>query len=469
MFYVKGRKAASKVSKTATALSSKTGLDYVVRPIHSGISSGVGHVSNGVGHMSAVAGNMTSHVMSMPSGMRRRSSMRHTRFEAMDDKLTDSMLGESDFGSVYSNPTQPSSNSILYESGYAGIDNSVNDSVEPINVVQPYVSFPVVAEKIEPSQVYPEQNIDIQGPSNGKKLTDDLAEIKDKMHELTWHLFDDHTYVMKNPNTVFFGEAKGIDKRRKKRDPSKQMNKYLHTAQYSHSNPFVSRVGLYVEPIIGSTYSLLCLFRAGFNVVTWRDPILTFWLSFFCGIIAVVLFVFPWRIFLFVVGFWAVGPQNWAVRVLREQGHIPEVVKEDRKNANEETPRFDIVPVDKPIFTKESRAAGNEPIRAPSLAIDPREIHHVVVPYSPLVYQRCNDWPPEHEYSHVKRDPTYNSSQRNGVTNYNMLRNLSSVSDQPMDSNRLSKLRRRLRRSVASPLEPGTHNKFPERTRVDTA
>lgn len=73
---------------------------------------------------------------------------------------------------------------------------------------------------------YPDQDIDVTGPSTGKKITDDLAEVRDKMHELTWHLFDDHTYVIKNPNAIFFNEARKGKARSS--DPKKDMDKYLH-------------------------------------------------------------------------------------------------------------------------------------------------------------------------------------------------------------------------------------------------
>jgi hypothetical protein len=426
----------------------------------------VGHVSNSVGHMSTVAGTMTSHVMSIPSGMRRRGSInkdagvasdvsRYGHFGAHDTQPIEHALTGTDLESADSSPLPPIDDS--------GEEQGCGITGEGERGTQVLATLPPQAESIDPSLVYPEQNIDIQGPNNGKKLTDDLAEIKDKMHELTWHLFDDHTYVIKDPNAVFFGDAKNLEKRRKKRDPAKQLNKYLHMAQYSHTNPFVSRVGLYVEPIIGSTYSLLCLFRAGFNVVTWRDPFLTFWLSLACGIIAIILFLFPWRIVLFVVGFVVVGPQNWAIRVMREQGHLPSARVYSSKASGDDgdnSIQFDTVPQDKPIFTKDSRRQGNDPGSLPDSPVDPREIHHVVVPYSPLVYQRCIDWPPEPEYAQVRRQITTVPSQ--------IRRNVSPASEQTNDLHRFSKLRRRFRRNGNSPLGPGFPPRVSDRKRTST-
>lgn len=261
------------------------------------------------------------------------------------------------------------------------------------------------ADDIDTTLLLPEQNIDVEGKNSGKKLTEDLDDIKDKMHEVTWHLFDDQAYVIKNSNTIYFGDGKKAEKKRKS-DVKKQLDKYLGLRQYSHTNPFVARVGMYVEPIIGSSYSFLCLFRAGFNVLTWQDPIMTFWLSLFCGVLVIILFIFPWRLFFFVVGVFVVGPQNWVIRILRDRGHLP-LAPKYKGMSNKHllfSEEINGLPKDAPIFTSEDRRPGNEPRNAKPLSDDPREIHHVVVPYTPLKYQRCYDWPPEAQYAQVKRE-----------------------------------------------------------------
>lgn len=175
---------------------------------------------------------------------------------------------------------------------------------------------------------------------------------------------------------------------------------------------------MYVEPIIGSVYSFLCLFRAGYNVVTWRDPMLTFWVSLFCGILVVVLFVFPWRLFLAFLGVFLVGPQNLVIRIMRERGHLPPAPEYKVQNDNHLlfTEEISEVPSHVPIFTAEDRRPGNETYRNLKPVIDdPREIHHVPVPYSPLIYQRCYDWPPESQYALVSREIPSEEKQR-GLT-----------------------------------------------------
>ena len=129
------------------------------------------------------------------------------------------------------------------------------------------------------------------------------------MHELTWHCFDDQIYTIPGRDTLYFGDTKKPERKRK--DAKKKLDKLLNVAKYSNSNPFIARMGLYVEPIIGSLYSFLCLFRAGFNVATWQDPMFTFLLSLFSVCLSIVLFLFPWRQFLFVFGFWLVGTKRF--------------------------------------------------------------------------------------------------------------------------------------------------------------
>jgi hypothetical protein len=444
-----GRKAASKVTKTATALSSKTGLDYVVRPIQSGISSGVGHVSSSVGHMSSVAGNMTHHVMAMPSGIRRRSLIpnttpTHTTPTHPRGGNRDSFDSFDDAGFASSDDSVSVSNGRQKVRTILGSAESRNDD-DGLNI-EVSNSFQSLGDKVDPNSGYPEQDIDIQGPSTGKKIPDDLAEIKDKMHELTWHLFDDYVYVVKNPNAVFFGDAQKPDKRRKT-NINKQMDKYLHIGQYSHPNPFVARVGTYVEPIIGSSYSLLCLFRAGFNVVTWQDPMLTFWLSFGCGILAIILWFFPWRIFLLCVGIWLVGPQNWALRILREQGYISADIRRIISKRTESDYDHSDVPLSQPIFTADSRKQGNDARVQSMSSIDPKEIHHIVVPYSPLMYQRCNDWPPEPEYAQVVSTIADSVAGKDIRAQYQIRRHKSIAGLEINDGTMFGRLRRRWRRN----------------------
>jgi hypothetical protein len=154
----------------------------------------------------------------------------------------------------------------------------------------------------------PEQDIDKEGEGTGNTLPEDLSEIKYKMHELTMHLFNDRAYAVKNPDGVFFGHENRAS-RKGEYNINRHIERSLRLGQYSHGNPILARLGLYLEPIIGSALSFLCFFRALFNVYTWRDPMLSFWVSLILSALTAVLFVFPWRIALFLAGLVVVGPQ----------------------------------------------------------------------------------------------------------------------------------------------------------------
>lgn len=59
------------------------------------------------------------------------------------------------------------------------------------------------------------------------------------------------------------------------------------------------------------------------------------------------------------------------------------------------------IPEDKPLF--QCHPSPNTRIRpVDRQRVDGRAVQHVIVPYSPLMYQRFYDFPPEPEYSHVK-------------------------------------------------------------------
>ena len=251
----------------------------------------------------------------------------------------------------------------------------------------------------------PEQDIDRQGPSTGTKLTDDMAEIKEQMHKFTCHLFNDKTHVIKQANAVYFGSTTKHGAKKRKHDVDTDLQRLLQVGQYSHANPIVSRIGQYLEPLVGGAQAWLCGCRACFNIYTWRDPFLSFWISLWGIVTVAILFVFPWRLFLLGVGLIVVGPQNLIFRWLkerREQSKPPPL--RSRIMTNDEVSILEDFPEDQPLFA--GHPAPNQhatPIDRDHL--DAREVHHVVVPYSRLMYQRFYDWPPEAAYAQVKKKP----------------------------------------------------------------
>jgi hypothetical protein len=176
-----------------------------------------------------------------------------------------------------------------------------------------------------------------------------------------------------------------------------EYNKLLSIDKYSHGNPWVNKVGVILQPIVEIALEWLCLFRALFNIFTWRDPILSFWISIIGPILVVVLHFFPWRWVMGIVGILVMGPQNWLLRVMREREEgfepydVDKIVK--KKRVKKETE-----PEELPLFSM--YAPDNRPVN--NSQIDSSNVRKIVVPYSPLMYQRFYDWPPENEYARVR-------------------------------------------------------------------
>jgi hypothetical protein len=155
----------------------------------------------------------------------------------------------------------------------------------------------------------PQQDMDRGGGGgNDKSILEDITEVKMKLHDMTLQQFNDQAYTIKDSDAVYFGQSQSR-KRKTDEDVSRQLDKLLGLGQFSNGNMIVGKISPYVEPIIGGANSFICLFRALFNIFTWRDPFLSFWFTLIGSILAAILFFFPWRIVLFVAGIVLVGPQ----------------------------------------------------------------------------------------------------------------------------------------------------------------
>ena len=374
------REAFRHTRKTATQGIVKTAHTVGEIPGISHVATGIGHVvspiKTGMGNVGHMLERQSAHIRSHPVG--------YESDTASSTAQSDQPHADHHGGMVTSNGTRLQKTDSKDHS-----EHSLETDASPTSLASKVSSGDQTA--------WPDQDLEQNGPSTDKKLTDDLNESKDKMHELTWHLFDDKVYKLDSDGRgLYFGDAKKPEKRRK--NLPKHLNKLLEVEQYSHSNPFVARLGLYVEPIVESSLSFLCMFRAIFNATTWQDPMLTFWLSIFLFLASVILFIFPWRLFLFVVGLLLVGPQNYVIRKLRAKYNWPPRRRATRREKKSETEPGPVA----------YRHVGLHGILGPRPRVeaDPREIQHVVVPYGPLMYQRFYDWPPEPQYAKVyQEDP----------------------------------------------------------------
>lgn len=278
----------------------------------------------------------------------------------------------------------------------------------------------------------PEQDIDIKKKPD-KKLPAVLAEARHKMHAALLHLFNDRVYaISQEDNRVINRDlgskrrlAKAISSRKngKVRSPlssdrgsntlatsniadvktvEEEYNRLLGTEKYSQGNPLITKIGVVVQPIVEMALGWLCLFRALFNIFTWRDPFLSFWISIFGPLVVIVLHLLPWRFMMGVLGIVLVGPQNWVLRVLQErregwEPYDPDKIVKKKKNPKE---RKKVNSGELPLFSMYT--PDNFPVS--NTEIDSSNIREVLVPDSQLMYNRFYDWPPENEYARVKAE-----------------------------------------------------------------
>lgn len=271
----------------------------------------------------------------------------------------------------------------------------------------------------------PQQDLDVIIKGD-RKIADVLAEARHKVHAVLLHLFNDRVYKINEPieknkikksgissqeqlsTTSSPSRRVRIDRTKSKRNSSDasrkdEYDKLLATGKYSHGNPWIAKVGIIIQPIVEIALEWLCLFRALFNIFTWRDPMLSFWFSILGPVVVIVLHLFPWRIVFGVAGMLFFGPQNWLLRVVREhrdsyQPPDPDKIikKKPVVNGQEDeimkaSPLFsDFAPDNRQLWDTDFDSASS--------------VREIVVPDSRLMYQRFYDWPPENEYARVEAE-----------------------------------------------------------------
>ena len=179
-----------------------------------------------------------------------------------------------------------------------------------------------------------------------------------------------------------------------------EYHRLLSLGKYAHSSLIVSRITQFVQPMLEMAQIGIFINRTLYNILTWRDPILSYWIVVIGTVLVVCLHCFPWRILFGLAGIYLVGPQNLIIRIAKE------------KAGGYEEPNFDVV-IKKKKIAKEEKVYPDEPLfsnMAPDNRIvrqellDTSNIRPVAVPVGPLMYNRFYDWPPEPEYARVKID-----------------------------------------------------------------
>ena len=79
-------------------------------------------------------------------------------------------------------------------------------------------------------------------------------------------------------------------------------------------NPIVRITSSFLGPLMRIIRIVIYTVRISFNLCSWRDPYLTFWVFAFLCALCFILLIFPWRTFFFLSTLVLLGPQNIAVR-----------------------------------------------------------------------------------------------------------------------------------------------------------
>jgi len=279
------------------------------------------------------------------------------------------------------------------------------------------------ATRLHFQSLLPEQNIDKKKITSDKTLAEELQEVKDKAHKYTMHLFaDNQPYMITDTTTPPWGRRQQKnEKDGEEYDVKRDLDKLLGLGLFSQWNPIVSKFTVQIEPLVGVFEVALCAYRSIYNILTWRDPFLSFWFSICCILTIVVFLFFPWRAIFFAVGVVGLGPQNWIMRRIRElmpSSHskvmrpgrflrsCQELLQSDKggnsddgdtKQLSRRTVADNYSP--QPIFRHHAPANKGSAEQNQSIGAQ-----HIRIPYTPLNYHRFYDWPPDPKYAHVLKE-----------------------------------------------------------------
>lgn len=240
-------------------------------------------------------------------------------------------------------------------------------------------------KRVKDPRGLPEQDASVFVKSR-KTLKEEIIHNKNLLHKMTNRLFDDRMFIVNEEDPGYSMNDEAI------------LNNAIGTNK--HNNPMVAKMSEYIAPALEGVKVGLSVWRAVFNLFAWSDPFLTF--LFLCGSICVlcILIIFPWRIFFFVLGIGALGPQNWFIGkfVLKKRKKSPGASVEatsKRKNLKgQASEEFQ--------FHNHLVTHGGKDLREEKSAKSTSSVHRAVVPTSPLISRRFYDWPPNPSLSKVE-------------------------------------------------------------------
>mmetsp|Transcript_16173 Transcript_16173/g.44778 ORF Transcript_16173/g.44778 Transcript_16173/m.44778 type:complete len:1018 (+) Transcript_16173:218-3271(+) len=179
------------------------------------------------------------------------------------------------------------------------------------------------ASKHRRIRVGPQQNNDKSGNKKQPPQAH-LSKVENMLHKASKNISIEHVHFPPPQLQTQLGKeinAKGpagdvlTAKERKHYDEFDKLLGY----RLKNPNPIVRITSSFLGPLMRIIRIVIYGFRISFNVCTWRDPYLTFWIFSFLCTLLLVLLIFPWRTFFFVSSFILLGPQNIAVRKYLER------------------------------------------------------------------------------------------------------------------------------------------------------
>jgi len=248
-----------------------------------------------------------------------------------------------------------------------------------------------VWKRVKDTRGLPEQDASVFVKSR-KTLKEELIHNKNLLHKMSKRMFDDRLFIINEGDPG---------------PPADEVALHQAIGTNKYKNPMVSMIAEYVAPALEMLKVGLSAWRSVFNLFTWRDPFLTSLFFFGVSLLLCVLLVFPWRLFFFVVGFGAVGPQNWFLRVSGKLSKKKEPKEDPTKKSEKKSKK-------NKGATKDSSGQSNNfqfhNHLTTDAGVDKRRkksdksthsVHRAVIPHSPLLSRRFYDWPPNPSVSKV--------------------------------------------------------------------
>jgi hypothetical protein len=165
----------------------------------------------------------------------------------------------------------------------------------------------------------PPQDIDVQGKKIPPQVI--LKRVENTLHKVSLRISQE--LIHERPQAHRVGATSFTDNQSSsaatkeqippmsKRAKKLQLDDFdkLLGLQSRTNNPINRIASSFLGPLMRMIRVGVYLIRIAFNVSTWRDPFLSFWIFVFLSTLCVILVFFPWRSFFLLASLVCLGPQ----------------------------------------------------------------------------------------------------------------------------------------------------------------